>query len=94
VKRVGLVCDRGRHDDLSVHRVGDAYVMAVRDGAGALPLLVPALDAPLPAGAVLAAFDGLVSPAPSPMSIRRSMAARPRAIPPCATLRATPPAWR
>jgi putative glutamine amidotransferase len=60
LKRVGLVCDRGRHDDLSVHRVGDAYVMAVRDGAGALPLLVPALDAPLPAGEVLAAFDGFV----------------------------------
>jgi putative glutamine amidotransferase len=58
LKRVGLVCDRGEHDDLPIHRVGDAYVAAVRDGAGALPLLIPACDAPL--AELLAAFDGFV----------------------------------
>lgn len=58
MKRVGLVCDRGEDDDLPIHRVGDAYVAAVRDGAGALPLLIPACDAPV--ADLLAAFDGFV----------------------------------
>jgi putative glutamine amidotransferase len=58
--RVGLVCDRGSHDGLSIHRAGDAYAAAVRDGAGALPLLIPALDAPLAAKDLLDAFDGFV----------------------------------
>lgn len=57
---VGLVCDRGRHDDLAIHRVNDAYIAAVRDGAGALPLLIPALDRPLETADLLAAFDGFV----------------------------------
>lgn len=58
--RVGLVCDRGVHDDLPVHRAGDAYVAAVREGAGALPLLIPALDAPLAVAGLLAALDGFL----------------------------------
>ncbi len=58
--RVGLVCDRDRHDDLPVHRSGDAYAAAIRDGAGALPLLIPALDRPLPVEALLEAFDGFL----------------------------------
>ncbi len=58
--RVGLVCDRDRHDDLSGHRSGDAYVAAIRDGADALPLLIPALDRPLPVAELLAAFDGFL----------------------------------
>jgi putative glutamine amidotransferase len=60
IPRVGLVCDRGCHDDLPVHRAGDAYAAAVRDGAGALPLLIPALDRPLAAADLLDAFDGFV----------------------------------
>lgn len=59
-KKVGLVCDRGAHDDLPIHRVNDAYIAAVRDGAGALPLLIPALDVPLAVAALLDAFDGFV----------------------------------
>jgi putative glutamine amidotransferase len=58
--RVGLVCDRGSHDGLPIHRAGDAYIAAIRDGAGALPLLIPALDAPLAAEDLLDAFDGFV----------------------------------
>jgi putative glutamine amidotransferase len=58
--RVGLICDRGSHDELPIHRAGDAYIAAVRDGAGALPLLIPALDRPLAAADLLAAFDGFV----------------------------------
>jgi putative glutamine amidotransferase len=60
LKRVGLVCDRGSDDGLAIHRAGDAYVAAIRDGAGALPLLIPALEAPLPVADLLAAFDGFV----------------------------------
>jgi len=60
IRRAGLVCDRGIHDDLPIHRAGDAYVAAVRDGAGALPLLIPALDRPLAAADLLDAFDGFV----------------------------------
>ena len=60
MKRVGLVCDRGIHDDLPIHRVNDAYIAAVRDGAGALPLLIPALDAPLAVADLLDAFDGFL----------------------------------
>jgi len=58
--RVGLVCDRGRDDDLPVHRAGDAYIAAVRDGAGALPLLIPALDKPLRVRELLDTFDGFL----------------------------------
>jgi len=58
--RVGLVCDRDRHDDLPAHRSGDAYAAAIRDGAGALPLLIPALDRPLPVADLLEAFDGFL----------------------------------
>jgi putative glutamine amidotransferase len=60
IARVGIVCDRGVHDDLPIHRAGDAYIAAIRDGAGALPLLIPALDRPLPTADLLDAFDGFV----------------------------------
>jgi putative glutamine amidotransferase len=60
LRRIGLVCDRGSEDGLAVHRAGDAYIGAIRDGAGAMPLLIPALDAPLPAADLLVAFDGFV----------------------------------
>jgi putative glutamine amidotransferase len=58
--RVGLVCDRGIDDGLPIHRVHHAYIVAARDGAGVLPLLIPALEAPLPVEELLAAFDGFL----------------------------------
>ena len=60
MKRVGLVCDRRVFDDLPVHQANDEYVVAVRDGAGALPLLIPSTDTPLPVADILAAVDGLL----------------------------------
>jgi putative glutamine amidotransferase len=57
---VGLVCDRRIFDGMPVHQANDEYITAVRDGAGALPLLIPSSDAPLPVGEVLAAVNGLV----------------------------------
>jgi putative glutamine amidotransferase len=63
---VGLVCDRRSFDGMPVHQANDEYVTAVRDGTGALPLLIPSSDTPLPVAEVLAAVDGLLlSGAPS-----------------------------
>lgn len=56
--KVGLVCDRSVDDGLALHRVNDAYIAAVRDGAGALPLLIPALTPALPVAELLETFDG------------------------------------
>ena len=60
MKRVGIVCDRRVLDDMAVHQVHDEYIAAVRDGAGALPLLVPSTDTPLNSADLLAAVDGLL----------------------------------
>jgi putative glutamine amidotransferase len=60
MKRVGIVCDRRVFDDMAVHQVHDEYIEAVRGGAGALPLLVPAMDTPLDSADLLAAVNGLL----------------------------------
>ena len=60
MKIVGIVSDRRVVDGMAMHTVNDEYVTALRDGAGALPLLIPSTDAPLDIGAVLGAVDGLL----------------------------------
>jgi putative glutamine amidotransferase len=60
VKRVGIVCDRRLFDRMAVHQANEEYVAAVRDGAGALPLLIPSTDTPLNSADLLAAIDGLL----------------------------------
>ena len=57
---VGLVTDRRIYDGMPVHQANDEYITAIRDGAGALPLLLPSTDTPLPAADILAAVDGLL----------------------------------
>ena len=57
---VGLVTDRRVFDGMPVHQANDEYVTAVRDGVGALPLLIPSSEKPLPVADVLTAVDGLV----------------------------------
>jgi len=57
---VGLPTDRkqiGPHPFLAV---GEKYVRAVADGAGATPVLLPALQPPLPPDAWLERLDGLL----------------------------------
>ncbi len=63
---VGIVCDLQTHKDGShSHRAGDEYVRAIRDGAGAEALLIPATDPP-PEPKLLERLDGLLfSGAPS-----------------------------
>jgi len=60
MKRVGIVCDRRVFDDMAMHQANDEYVEAVRDGAGALPLLIPSAGRPLNPADLLAAVDGLL----------------------------------
>ncbi|HYJ35829.1 MAG TPA: gamma-glutamyl-gamma-aminobutyrate hydrolase family protein [Rhizomicrobium sp.] len=59
-KTVGIVCDRRVFDGMAVHQANDEYIAAVKDGVGALPLLIPSTSAPLDVAAVLAAVDGLL----------------------------------
>lgn len=57
---VGLICDCRMIEGQSAHLVLEPYVAAIRDGAGALPLLIPALDPPLANEDILEAVDGLL----------------------------------
>jgi putative glutamine amidotransferase len=57
---VGLICDHRVIEDLSAQSVFDLYITAIRDGARALPLLIPALDPPLSCEDILASVDGLL----------------------------------
>lgn len=55
---IGLVTDRRIFDGMPVHQANDEYITAIRDGAGALPLLIPSSG--LPIAEILAAVDGLL----------------------------------
>ncbi len=57
---VGIPCDHRKLGKHSFHMAGEKYVAAMRDGAGALPLLIPVLDPPIPPGNILACVDGLL----------------------------------
>ena len=57
---VGIVCDRRKIGDHAFHVVGEKYIDAVREGAGALPLLIPALTPPLEPAQILSSVDGLL----------------------------------
>ena len=57
---VGIPSDRRMVGDHPFNRVGEKYIVAVRDGAGALPLLIPAIDPPLPIGDLIASVDGFL----------------------------------
>ena len=60
MKRVGIISDRRVFDGMAVHQANDEYIEAIRDGAGAFPLLIPSTDRPLDAAGVLAQVDGLL----------------------------------
>jgi putative glutamine amidotransferase len=61
------------------HMVGEKYITAVRDAAGAMPLLIPVLVDPIPPADLLAAFDGFLFPgSPSNVSPGRYEGDAPR----------------
>lgn len=57
---VGISACRREISDLPYHTVGDKYVLGVSQGAGALPLLIPALGEDLNLDDLLACLDGLL----------------------------------
>src|SRR5262249_53397574 len=69
---VGIPCDRRVFTEHAFHLVGEKYVAAVRDGAGALPFLIPSLKPPLATEELLAEVDGLLfTGSPSNVAPRR-----------------------
>ena len=60
MKRVGIISDRRVFDGMAVHQANDEYIDAIRDGAGAFPLLIPSTDRPLNPSEILAQVDGLL----------------------------------
>lgn len=57
---IGIPADRRLLDPHQFHVVGEKYVAAIRDGAGAVPFLIPALGDSLDLDAVLDHVDGLL----------------------------------
>lgn len=62
---VGIPCDRKMLSGLPYHVVGEKYIDAVREVAGALPLLIPVTKEPLNIGELLGTLDGLFLPGSS-----------------------------
>ncbi len=68
---VGIPCDHRMVGKHPFHMVGEKYIAAVRDGAQALPLLVPVLSPPIPVEELVASVDGfLFTGSPSNVSPR------------------------
>jgi putative glutamine amidotransferase len=66
----------GKH---AFHIVGEKYIAAMRDGAGALPLLIPVLPDAIAPDEILAAVDGLLfTGSPSNVSPKRYGGVAPR----------------
>jgi len=57
---VGIPCDHRMVGKHPFHMVGEKYITAVRDGAHALPLLVPVLAPPIPVEELIASVDGFL----------------------------------
>jgi len=56
---IGISADRRVLDPHPFHVVGEKYITAIRDGAGAVPFLIPALGDSIPGDEILAKVDGL-----------------------------------
>jgi len=76
---VGIPCDHRMVGHHPFHMVGEKYITAVRDGAGALPLLIPVLPDSIPSSEILASVDGLFfTGSPSNVSPKRYNGMAPR----------------
>lgn len=76
---VGIPCDHRMVGAHPFHIAGEKYIAAVRDGADALPFLIPVLPDPMPPDEILAGIDGLLfTGSPSNVSPRRYGGPTPR----------------
>ncbi|HEX4294616.1 MAG TPA: gamma-glutamyl-gamma-aminobutyrate hydrolase family protein [Rhizomicrobium sp.] len=57
---VGIPSDHRMVGKHPFHMVGEKYIAAVRDGAGAMPLLIPVLSPAIPTEELIASFDGFL----------------------------------
>lgn len=57
---IGLPADRRMIGDHPFHAVGEKYLMALAEAAGAIPLIIPALGARVSVDEILEIVDGLV----------------------------------
>src|ERR1041385_971070 len=57
---VGFPCDHRMVGKHPFHMVGDKYIKAVHESAGAVTLLVPVLQSPISSEEILASVDGLL----------------------------------
>ena len=56
----GIICDRRMVGAHPFHMAGEKYIAAVREGARAIPLLIPVLEPPISPQEILASVDGLL----------------------------------
>lgn len=76
---VGIPCDLRMIGPHPFHAVGEKYIVAVRDGAGALPLLIPVLENPIDIDEILDTVDGiLLTGSPSNVAPKRYGGTAPR----------------
>jgi putative glutamine amidotransferase len=76
---VGIPCDYRKFGHHPFHMVGEKYIAAVREGSGALPLLIPVLEPPLDVSDILARVDGLLlTGSPSNVAPKRYGGSEPR----------------
>jgi putative glutamine amidotransferase len=76
---VGIPADYRMTGAHPFHMVGEKYIAAVREGADALPFLIPVLDPPLSALEILERVDGLLlTGSPSNVAPRHYGGAAPR----------------
>ena len=69
---VGIPCDHRMVGKHPFHMVGEKYITAVRDGAGATPLLIPVLSPPIASDELITSVDGfLFTGSPSNVSPKR-----------------------
>ena len=57
---VGIPCDLRMIGQHPFHAVGEKYIVAVRDGAGALPVLIPVLENAIEADEIVDTVDGIL----------------------------------
>ncbi|MFM9862287.1 MAG: gamma-glutamyl-gamma-aminobutyrate hydrolase family protein [Micropepsaceae bacterium] len=76
---VGIPCDHRMIGPHPFHAVGEKYIVAVADGANAIPLLIPVLDTPIDLEEILDTVDGiLLTGSPSNVAPKRYGGVAPR----------------